>query len=164
MQIHLDDLSENAEKHLQFQLEDESFSYMGTEMTLQDLSFDGVFSRKKAEVTMTGSLKGSVRTLCARCLGPAAADLDVQVSVRFIPGGDEEAEDAVFAYESGLIEPDDALRQEAVLNMPSRILCRPDCKGLCPTCGADLNEGPCACVPEDEINPKFAALKNFRFE
>jgi len=164
MQIHIDDLLENAEKHLQFQLEDDCFPYMGTDVTLKDLAFDGTFTRKKTEVLMAGTLTGTIRTQCARCLGDAAADLDVQVSVRFIPGGDEEAEDAVFAYESGLIEPDDALRQEAILNMPSRILCRPDCKGLCPNCGADLNNGPCACEPEDEINPKFAALKNFRFE
>ena len=48
---------------------------------------------------------------------------------------------------------------------PFVILCKEDCKGLCPTCGADLNEGPCACDSSDDIDPDnpFAVLKNLKF-
>ena len=44
-----------------------------------------------------------------------------------------------------------------VLNMDSKLLCKPDCKGLCCRCGANLNDGPCGCEPE--LDPRFAALK-----
>jgi uncharacterized protein len=51
-----------------------------------------------------------------------------------------------------------ALRELVVVSTPMRVLCKMDCKGLCPECGKDLNAGPCDCEP-DEIDPRMAALK-----
>jgi uncharacterized protein len=53
----------------------------------------------------------------------------------------------------------EAIREYALLEMPMQVFCREDCKGLCPTCGADLNEGPCDCR-NDEGDERFAALKS----
>jgi uncharacterized protein len=44
-----------------------------------------------------------------------------------------------------------------LLSVPMQALCQPDCKGLCPTCGADWNEGPCDC-PSEEVDPRWAGL------
>jgi hypothetical protein len=52
-------------------------------------------------------------------------------------------------------------REQILLNLPEQVLCREDCKGICPTCGKDLNEGDCKCG-EDEIDPRWAALKDLR--
>jgi uncharacterized metal-binding protein YceD (DUF177 family) len=49
------------------------------------------------------------------------------------------------------------LRAEAIIADARGVLCRPDCKGLCPTCGANLNYGPCDC--QDEIDPRLAKLR-----
>ena len=50
-----------------------------------------------------------------------------------------------------------AVREEWLLAAPAFVLCREDCKGLCPRCGADLNEGPCSCT-KTEIDPRWASL------
>jgi uncharacterized protein len=52
-------------------------------------------------------------------------------------------------------------REAVVLGLPLAPLCRPDCKGLCPTCGAELNRGPCGCPPP-ATDPRWAALDALR--
>ena len=71
---------------------------------------------------------------------------------------DEENEDEwVFQLEGDSADLDDIVTTAFVLNMDSKLLCKPDCKGLCCRCGANLNDGPCGCEPE--LDPRFAALK-----
>jgi uncharacterized protein len=53
------------------------------------------------------------------------------------------------------------LQEQVLLALPLKIVCRDDCKGLCPQCGKNLNEGPCACVVQVE-DPRWAALKEIR--
>jgi uncharacterized protein len=68
--------------------------------------------------------------------------------------------------DSGLLLPDDAqidlqplLREYALLEIPIKPICRPDCKGLCPVCGENLNETDCGHRPEESDSP-FSTLKN----
>ena len=51
---------------------------------------------------------------------------------------------------------DDLLETEFILDMPTKFLCREDCKGVCPKCGKNLNDGECDCRPD--VDPRFAAL------
>ena len=53
--------------------------------------------------------------------------------------------------------------ESVLLLLPSKVLCREDCAGLCPRCGADLNEGPCSCEGE-EGDPRFEVLRQFSLE
>ena len=55
------------------------------------------------------------------------------------------------------VDVEDILRTLFVLGMETKFLCRPDCKGLCPTCGKNLNEGPCNC--KKEMDPRMAVLE-----
>jgi uncharacterized protein len=74
------------------------------------------------------------------------------------------AEDMGIVYFQGeKINLKDAIQEQVVMEFPLRPLCKPDCKGLCPRCGADMNEDPCDC---DQRPPpgKFAALKNLKLE
>jgi len=52
-------------------------------------------------------------------------------------------------------------REQILLNLPEQELCKEDCRGICPTCGKDLNEGECRCG-EDDVDPRWAALKDLR--
>ena len=70
-----------------------------------------------------------------------------------------EAEYAV--EDTGFLDLAPLLREEAILAIPMDALCRPDCAGLCPECGKNLNEGPCDCQPE-EIDPRLEALRKLR--
>ncbi|MCL1841719.1 MAG: DUF177 domain-containing protein [Propionibacteriaceae bacterium] len=102
--------------------------------------------------TVTARLVGE----CARCLAP----LDEQRSfplqeLYYYPGKDAE-EDALFVTDEQLdLEP--ALRDAIVLELPFSPLCRPDCKGLCPECGANLNDDP-SHTHGDAVDPRWAAL------
>ena len=58
------------------------------------------------------------------------------------------------------IELTDAVRDALLLNMPMRVLCREDCRGICPRCGINLNKGPCTCQEGAEVINPFSALKN----
>ena len=64
--------------------------------------------------------------------------------------------DRILLLDNGTVDLDEVFTTALVLAMDSKHVCSEDCKGLCATCGADLNEGPCGCKPE--IDPRFAAL------
>lgn len=60
--------------------------------------------------------------------------------------------------EDGRLDVDGLLREDILLDLPAKFLCREDCKGLCPTCGKNLNSGPCGCT-QREVDPRLAVLQ-----
>lgn len=145
------------------------------ELTLPEgASYDVVFTNAGDGILVTGIVRASVTGECDRCLEPAAFEVAGEIEEYYLF---EEPEDPE-SYEDGfeLIGPDrvidlgDAISDAVVMDTPFVVLCQPDCKGLCPTCGANLNEGDCGCaeaaeqawVDSDE-NP-FAALKGLKLD
>jgi uncharacterized protein len=114
-----------------------------------------------------GRLKGVYERPCDRCLAKARAPWDLEVGWLFEegPGGvyslktlDEDADemDAVLTEcrppQSGTIDLGPCVWEEVVLNVPLKFVCKPDCRGLCPRCGANRNEMPCACGSGETLN------------
>jgi uncharacterized protein len=118
-------------------------------------------------VLVRGSLRTRVRLACRRCLAPLEREVDEQVDLLFAaPLDDEEEVDDGEVYP--LPRGDDldltsAVREQVVLETPAFALCREDCQGICPSCGKDLNQGPCQCAPEAAAGP-WDALKNVKFD
>ncbi|MBI4889771.1 MAG: DUF177 domain-containing protein, partial [Acidobacteria bacterium] len=73
----------------------------------------------------------------------------------------EEGEIDISFYEGDSVGLRDALREHVLLSVPMQTTCRPDCKGLCPECGANLNEKPCNCA-EQKVDPRWSALKDLK--
>lgn len=95
---------------------------------------DGVLATGVAGVRLRGE--------CARCLTEIEADAEIDLQELFLfPGTDADDEEAS-RVEGELIDLEPVLRDAAVLDLPFIPLCRADCAGLCPTCGADLNDDP----------------------
>ena len=100
---------------------------------------------------------------CARCLKPLERSLTVEIERTLVPEGslentpEEEADDYLEIVDSA-INPDESFVEELMMEFPTRELCSEDCKGLCPKCGKDLNEGDCGCVKK-EIDPRLAVLQ-----
>lgn len=124
-----------------------------------DLALDGpvaingkLQATGEGEYLWRGHLLGSVRTECRRCLTEVRAPFDVQVDALF--NDDPDAADDPSTYplppSAGFVDLTEAVREELVLAAPRFVLCREDCAGLCPRCGADLNAGPCACAAPTE--------------
>ena len=118
------------------------------------------------DIRVRASYAGEFEQPCARCLEPVRQRLEGNFDLIFRPAGadgragehaitEDEAEIGYYE-ESGLLL-EDAVREQVLLALPGRVLCRQDCKGLCPHCGVNRNLSTCECV--DELaNPCFAAL------
>ncbi|MDH5803623.1 MAG: DUF177 domain-containing protein [Gemmatimonadota bacterium] len=109
-----------------------------------------------------GSIEARVRMSCRRCL--VAGEVPLEAEVNAILTEDQDADDpAEYVVPRGARQLDltDAVREELVLSLEPFALCREDCKGLCPQCGTDLNEGSCSCPPKtDERWASLNALKS----
>jgi uncharacterized protein len=136
-----------------------------------EATVEGRASRKGEEIRLEGKVRASVEIACDRCLRPVTNPLEVEFMESFIPrAADERAKEEtelkqadlhLSVYEGDSIDVDDLVREQVLLALPARFVCREDCKGLCPTCGADLNEETCAC-PQGETDPRWAALEELK--
>lgn len=131
----------------------------------------------EAELTATtvgeGVLaRGRMRTRldreCRRCLVPVPVAIDDTVDLLYEPLADEEADELageVYPLPERGDELDlrPALREQLLLRVPEFVVCGEDCRGLCPQCGANLNETTCECVPETGADP-WGALRKIKFD
>jgi uncharacterized protein len=97
---------------------------------------------------------------CMRCLRPAASMLEVDAREVSQPGGGDELT-SPYVHDEDLDLAAWA-RDALALALPAALLCRPDCRGLCPECGADLNEAGPEHRHEKEPDPRWAALRELR--
>ena len=108
---------------------------------------------------MKGDLTTTIHGTCDRCASPFDREIHFPINVVLVTElADEENEDEwVFPLEGDSADLDDIVRTVFVLNLDSKLLCKEDCRGLCPRCGKNLNDGPGNC--QKELDPRFAALK-----
>ena len=90
-----------------------------------------------------GELTFRIAAECSRCLKPAYKTIVVKFDEEFCPAPSDRED--VFVYDRDMIDLRPMADQLILTNMPYAIYCKDDCKGLCPTCGKDLNEGDCGC-------------------
>lgn len=98
----------------------------------------------------SGRIEGTASVACRRCLADVTAPVAEDVHVLFVEPGDEVADDPDtyrLPPHAQAIDLRPAVREQWLLGAPEFALCRDDCRGLCPRCGADLNAGPCPCPP-----------------
>lgn len=126
-----------------------------------------------APVEIQGELNGSADSVelrgkavyqltmpCDRCFEPTTQKRETEffhILVREL--SDEEDEDGEFVVvPDDQLDLDQLLTEDILLDLPSKFLCSPDCKGLCPICGKNLNQGDCGCE-KDTVDPRLAILK-----
>lgn len=121
------------------------------------------------DIRLRARVEGDFELLCARCLDPIQHHADQQFDLIFRPAGVDaeqgersisEAETEIGYYEEGGLVLEDAVREQVVLSLPDRSLCRDDCQGLCPHCGVNRNEAACDCG-EKVIDSRWGALQGF---
>ena len=120
------------------------------------------------EVFVNGHIETRVQVECDRCLKPVESLVNSDFQLEYISGSEyessqvaelTEAEMSVSVFDGQAIDVDEIVKEQILLAVPTRLLCREDCKGICPQCGNDRNTGECSCVTTD-IDPRWAALKN----
>ncbi len=176
-------VSEEQPATLSLEAIDEGVAAIDFQITADQLEFeDGFYSFPtafRATLTVTralqtfsvgGRVEGAIRGECCRCLTPVEEPLraDVKLLVQRRQASEDELEavaedDLIRIVDPGTREINlvDRLRDSLALELPMRVHCRDDCKGLCPQCGVNLNEGECDCG-EATADPRWDALARLR--
>lgn len=151
----------------------EAFYNSGSEKfeTPDGIDYNLTLTNTGEGILLQGTASARAVGRCARCLEPVTLDISGDVEGYYLLEPADEVEgyerdEFDFVGDGGTIDLAGPIEAAIVYATPYVVLCKEDCKGLCPQCGANLNEGPCGCQNEtdiDEDNP-FAALKALHFD
>jgi uncharacterized protein len=108
---------------------------------------------------LTGSLNATLLAQCDRCLETFTLDFKVPIEILVLRDTqtDDESDSCVIHQKTGEVDLRPPLQELTLLALPQKRVCREDCRGFCPQCGANLNERECSCSRE-EIDPRWADL------
>lgn len=134
-------------------------------VTPVELDFD--VHKDKEKFRLEGRARTELELSCSRCLEPFRMPVDAEFDLRFLPASEmptederemqEEDVDSSY-YRDDQIDLNELLREQFYLALPMKPLCAPDCRGLCPQCGTNLNTSSCGCESRWE-DPRLAPLK-----
>lgn len=125
-----------------------------------------------AEIRVAGDLRVQIQGVCDRCTELALHEITSHFDLVYVPegqaraSGEEEIDEAgveVGYYSGNALELNDVFREVILLALPMRLVCREDCRGICPVCGEDLNSKDCDCQPEG-ADDRWSKLKTLRTE
>ena len=127
-------------------------------------------------VEIDGDIETSVCQPCSRCLQPFETPLKPHFALTYIQRAADDIEDpepqdvelsiedmGIVYFQGEKINLKETIQEQVIMEFPLRALCKKDCKGLCPGCGADLNEDSCDCYRRSSPG-KFSVLKNIKLE
>ncbi len=118
------------------------------------------FTRVAYGILVEGSLDAQVKTECTRCLTPFYQPVVIELEDTIsLPGADLTPERPVRAAEDGWIDLSPLIRENAWVAVPVKPICSPDCQGICPDCGGNINLGECTCDKTSPIDPRWGALQ-----
>jgi uncharacterized protein len=157
-----------------------SFShlYQPAELDLTDervsisnpVSVVGELTRTSGGLHIEGKIETEVRVECDRCLKPLTFPISAEFALEYISEQDYRESNAaeltekqmtVSVFDGEIIDIDEMVREQILLAVPARVLCASGCKGICPSCGANLNLQECSCQTK-ETDPRWAELKKLK--
>lgn len=159
---------DRGEVHVREEVPPDHPMWEGTTVVLSEPVRVDLTARSVGEgIFLRGTLRTKVEVPCRRCLATTVREVDETVDFLFqeLAEEDEDAAGEVYPLPPKGAEVDlsDAVREQLLLRVPQYVLCAEECRGLCPRCGADLNEAPCDCAPEEEPSP-WGALRKIKFD
>jgi len=134
------------------------------------LHLQGRVIKAGEEMVLHGTLRGAFNLTCSRCLKELARPFEIEVSATYVQPSAEglevrtkgdDAEEPPLLFFGDEIDLVSGIREDLLLNVPLKPLCHDDCRGLCPQCGTDLNEGECGCN-RTTIDQRLSVLREIR--
>ena len=116
----------------------------------------GEISNIAGALSLSGELKADLLRVCDRCGLNFKSEEIVPLYAKLAESLTDEDNAEIFLLDGNWLDLSDVIETCFILSMDSKCLCKEDCFGLCPACGKNLNEGPCACPKE--IDPRLAVL------
>jgi uncharacterized protein len=138
---------------------DHSRVQVGSDLQVASLKGSLRLSRTAQGLYAQGELKAETESECVRCLTEFPLVLVVQINDLFVYPPNQATDPILTIPETGVLDLGPLLREYLLLNVPLQPLCQPECKGLCPECGNNLNENACE-HPADEVDPRLSALRS----
>ncbi len=138
----------------------QEFSYefsCDDELIASPVAVNGYVKNSVGIVSLSAMSSLTVATQCAKCAKDLSKKLTVPVEHFLIDKLNDEDNDDYIVVPDMRLDLDELVTEDIFLSLPSRFLCQKDCKGLCPYCGKDLNEGDCGC--KKPVDPRMAALQ-----
>lgn len=133
---------------------------LGDPVRFEDIRLEGeFFGTGHDRISVRADVRAEVHSRCSRCLKPVQMTLDSSVDGVYARECDPDDPD-LYLFEGHTLELEDAVRDALLLDLPLQLLCKADCKGLCPVCGSDLNQQTCTCQEGNVVTGPFSALKD----
>ena len=138
---------------------------------IQDIQVSCTLRRLKENVFLEGSIGTVLELSCCRCLEAAMLPVDTAFRYTLVPLPDRQdseieldSEDLEYSYyHDDAIDLEPLIFEQIILQIPIKALCRDDCRGLCPHCGANLNTATCHCG-DAVVDDRFAVLKTMKIQ
>ena len=116
----------------------------------------GEIRNRAGVVSVSAAAQFALDLFCDRCACPMHLPFDLPVEHVLVRELNDESNDELICLESAQFDLDELARDDIFLSLPTKFLCREDCKGLCPDCGQNLNDGPCSC--KKSVDPRLEGL------
>ncbi|RVU54892.1 YceD family protein [Anaerosphaera multitolerans] len=165
MKLDIRDFLQSSDYKMEFngQLKEQKSNYDISDLDLIfPVDYDGIIFNLGDEIMLDLSVKYKYNTQCDRCLKPMIEDVETNLKAFFLKDienvFEDEASKEYFDLIDNQIFLDDLIISQIITSIPFKSLCKEECKGICPKCGKDLNEGSCKCDEEIEIDPRFGKL------
>lgn len=119
---------------------------------------EGTVRNTAGVLVMKGTVRTRIHGICDRCAGEFQRDISFPIDAVLVTelSSEEDEDENIFPLVGDSADLEEIVRTVFVLNLDSKLLCREDCKGICPRCGKNLNLGKCDCRKEPD--PRLAAL------
>ena len=128
----------------------------------QPIDASGRVKNTAGLLTLEAVLSTTLHLTCDRCVRAYTEEMALPVVLTLAETLTEETDDEILPVQGDRVDLDEALIPPLILSMETKHLCFEDCRGLCPRCGHDLNDGPCKCPRE--IDPRLSALQAYFVE
>lgn len=142
-------------KELKYSFEPEYSLCDDFELT-SPVEFEGEVKNNTGIVSLSGKARFSATVTCGRCAELFKKDFEVEVEHLLANQLVNDDNDEYIVVEDNVLDLTELVCEDIILSLPTRFLCKEDCKGICSKCGKNLNEGKCDC--KKDIDPRMAAL------
>ena len=136
--------TEGSQKEFSEELDEREYELFGTKPFVERISVRGEVTNRAGVVTLTAKVSFPLRVACDRCLEEFTRQYDYTFTHTLVRQLQDEWQDYI-QVEDGVLNLEELILSDILLELPTKLLCKEDCKGLCPQCGCNLNHQSCDC-------------------
>lgn len=148
--------TEGLSKEFEYELDLSGEEISGSRPFTSPVKVSGCVSNSTDIVELKAKADYAVELDCDRCAKPIRLELSTKINHTLVTSLNDETNDELVLVNELRFELDELVIEDIFLSLPVKFLCKEDCKGICPSCGKDLNQGECGC--KKEVDPRWAAL------